>query len=154
MENKKIRKTESVEPTDSKKETNSNNQPQITATDKTTSSKSGTTELPYTEEERALASIGYIGFLFILPLQKKNSEFCIWHARQSMALNIFLFFAILTVNAIPSFIPLFGPLMELIKLMLFVGVITAISMASSSAKKGGMWKIPYIYDYVDKLPKF
>ena len=51
MENKKIRKTESVEPTDSKKETNSNNQPQITATDKTTSSKSGTTELPYTEEE-------------------------------------------------------------------------------------------------------
>lgn len=111
------------------------------------------TEMPYTEEERNISSIGYIGFMFILPLMKKDSDFCQWHARQSMALNIFIFFAILATNAVPTFIPLFGPLMEIIKIMLFLGVVFAIFTASNSAKKGGMWKIPYISDYMDSLPK-
>ena len=113
----------------------------------------GVSNSPTNEEERSLASIGYVGFLCILPLLKKDSQFCQWHGRQSLVLNSFIFFAVLIFMAIPRLV-FIGALADLLELVLFLASLSAIALASSSARKGGMWKIPYISNYIDRVPKF
>ncbi len=108
--------------------------------------------MPLTEEERNLASMGYFGFLCVLPLLKKDSEFCQWHGKQALVLNIFIFCSLLILLAFPTTVDLIGPFIQLVRFVLFFGYIIIILYSYTVAQKGGKWKIPYLKNYIDKFP--
>lgn len=91
--------------------------------------------------ERVFAAIGYIGPLFVLPLVvQPKSDFCKFHARQSMALFI-LFFVFLIFLAL---IPWLG---SIITFALFAAYV----LAMYKAYMGDRWMLPILGAMAQKI---
>lgn len=94
-----------------------------------------------TIDEYILSVLGYLGFLFVLPLLvKPKSSYCKFHALQS----VFMFFLAVLVLVILAIVPLLGSLLTLAIIVLYIIVII-------SALMGKLWKVPLIGFLVNKL---
>lgn len=96
-------------------------------------------------DERWFAALGYIPFVFFLPMiMKPQSRFCQLHARQGLAVTIFFFLMVFIV-----FIPLIGPFIGSFLFIIEVGV---IAIAMFQALSGIPWKMPLIGMLADHIP--
>lgn len=92
------------------------------------------------EENKVIASLSYIWILFVIPLLvKKDSKFCVEHAKQGLV----LFIAELIVLII-RIIPVVGWIISYI-LSVVIGIIALIALIY--AIQGKFWKIPVVYDF-------
>ena len=93
-----------------------------------------------TGEEKALGAIAYLGILFIVPLLvKKDSAFCMFHAKQGLVL-----FIIEVIGGIIFWIPFVGwAIMALVSILGLIALINALM--------GNQWKIPVIGDLAEKF---
>jgi uncharacterized membrane protein len=91
------------------------------------------------QDNRVLGALAYVFFLFILPLGKKDSKFCQFHAKQ----GIVMFVAWIAVSFL-SWIPFIGWAAWLSLLIITV-------MAIVKTLNGEMWEIPYVADYAKRI---
>lgn len=91
------------------------------------------------QDNRVMAALSYVLFLFILPLGKTNSKFCQFHAKQ----GIIIFIAWIVVSFL-SWIPFIGW-----AAWVFLFVITM--MAIVKTLRGEEWEIPYVSTYASKI---
>jgi uncharacterized membrane protein len=91
------------------------------------------------QDNLTLAALSYVFFLFILPLGKKDSKFCRFHAKQ----GIVVFVAWIIVSFL-AWIPFIGWAAWLSLL-----IITVIAIVKTL--KGEMWEIPYFADYAKRI---
>lgn len=93
-----------------------------------------------TGEEKILGAIAYLGILFLVPLlAKKDSDFCMFHAKQGLVL-----FIIWVIGWIIFWIPIVGwIIMVLISILALVAFINALL--------GNRWKIPVLGDWAAKF---
>lgn len=92
------------------------------------------------EENKVIASLSYIWILFVIPLLvKKDSKFCVEHAKQGLV----LFIAELIVLII-RIIPVVGWIIAYI-LSVVIGIVALIAFIY--AIQGKFWKIPVVYDF-------
>ncbi|MGB9793977.1 MAG: DUF4870 domain-containing protein [Caldisericum sp.] len=91
------------------------------------------------EENKVIASLSYISILFLIPLLvKRDSKFCIEHAKQGLVLFIFGI-----ALSIIVYIPILGWIIGFLGgIVLFV--VSLISFIY--ALQGKFWKIPIVYD--------
>lgn len=93
------------------------------------------------EDEKFFAALGYFGPLFIVPLLvKPKSQYCKFHARQSMV----LFLAAILILVILAAIPWFGSLLTMAIFAVYV-------LAIYKAYKGDFWNIPVISKFAGKM---
>lgn len=93
------------------------------------------------QDERFFAALGYFAFLFVIPLiVKPKSEYCKFHAKQSMV----LFLITMVIFMILFAIPWFG---SLLTLAIFAVYILAIYKSYS----GELWAIPVISKFAGKM---
>ena len=102
-------------------------------------------EVIETSDETAIAAVGYIWILFLLPLLlKRQSLFCQHHAKQGLVL--FIFSLIITALGSLPFIGWFFimPIGWIIIVVLgLLGIINAL--------RGDMWEMPYFGKYAKKI---
>jgi fumarate reductase subunit D len=91
------------------------------------------------KEHRVRAALSYVFVLFLLPMAKRESAFCQFHARQGMVL-----FLVWVLVSFVAWIPLVGWLAWLSMLILNV-------IAIQKTLKGEMWELPLIGKYAKKL---
>ncbi|HTW96133.1 MAG TPA: hypothetical protein VMD74_00545 [Candidatus Methylomirabilis sp.] len=92
------------------------------------------------QENKYTALFSYIYILFLIPLlAKRDSKFCQFHAKQGLVL-----FVIDIVASLFMWIPAIGQL-----LMLALAIISIIGIIK--VLNGEYWKIPYIYDWSEKI---
>lgn len=92
-------------------------------------------------DEKFLAAIGYFGYLGVLPLVlKRDSEFCQYHGKQSVALAIMMTF----ISALAVFMPLGFQLISILHLGISV-------FAFFQANSGKLWNMPLVGDIARKL---
>jgi len=91
------------------------------------------------EENKVLASLSYISILFLIPLLvKRESKFCVEHAKQGLAL-----FIVELVLSIIGYIPIIGWIIFRIGwIILFIVSLIAFIYAL----QGKFWKIPVVYE--------
>ncbi|HEM56522.1 MAG TPA: hypothetical protein ENO30_07180 [Thermodesulfobium narugense] len=91
------------------------------------------------EENKVIASLSYISILFLIPLLvKRDSKFCIEHAKQGLVLFIFEI-----ALSIIEYIPILGWIIGLLGgIVLFVVSLIGFIYAL----QGKFWKIPIVYD--------
>ncbi|MGB9694807.1 MAG: hypothetical protein ACPLZB_02315 [Caldisericaceae bacterium] len=91
------------------------------------------------EENKLIASLSYIGFLFIIPLLvKKDSKFCVENAKQGIAL-----FIVEVVVGLIGIIPFIGWIISTLGSVV-LGIVSLIAFIY--ALMGKFWKIPGAYD--------
>lgn len=95
--------------------------------------------IPDAKENRVLAALSYVFLLFLLPLAKKNSPFCQFHAKQGLV----LFIAWIPVSFI-AMIPLIGWIAWLSLLIIDL-------MAISKTLNGEMWELPWLGKYAKQI---
>lgn len=94
-----------------------------------------------TQEEKILAAIGYLGFLFVVPLiARPKSEYCKFHATQSMV----LFAAAIIFLIILGLLPVVG---SILTLAIFAVYVIAIYRSYIGEK----WAIPFVSDFAKKV---
>lgn len=88
------------------------------------------------ENNKVVAGLSYIWILFLLPmLLKRDSKYCQFHAKQGLILFILSFL---------TWIPFFGWLLGLaIIIVSVIGIVKTLA--------GEWWKIPYIYQWSEKI---
>jgi uncharacterized membrane protein len=92
-------------------------------------------------DEKLLAAIGYIAFLFVIPLlAKPKSAFCKFHAKQSMV----LFLITIVVLVVLASIPMIGSLLTLALFAVYV-------LSIYRAYMGEMWNIPLVSNFAGKI---
>lgn len=92
-------------------------------------------------DEKFFAAIGYFSFLFIIPLiVKPKSEYCKFHAKQSMVIFLVSIIVLMFLVAIP----MFGSILTLALFALYV-------IAIYRAYNGDMWNIPVVSDFAKKI---
>ncbi len=92
------------------------------------------------EENKVIAALSYIWILFIIPLiVKKDSRFCVEHAKQGLV----LFIAELIVLII-RIIPVLGWIVAYV-LGVVLTIVSLIGLIY--ALQGKFWKIPIVYDF-------
>ena len=91
------------------------------------------------QNERVIAAVSYIPVLFLLPLAKRDSEFCQFHAKQ----GLLLFLAWVLVSFI-AWIPLIGWVAWISMLVLNV-------MAIVKTLNGEKWELPFLGEYAKKI---
>jgi len=91
------------------------------------------------EENKVLASLSYISILFLIPLLvKRESKFCVEHAKQGLALFIFE-----VALSIIQMLPIIGWIIGWIGwIILFIVSLIAFIYAL----QGKFWKIPGVYE--------
>ncbi|MGB9769966.1 DUF4870 domain-containing protein [Caldisericum exile] len=91
------------------------------------------------EENKVIASLSYISILFLIPLLvKRDSKFCIEHAKQGLVLFIFGI-----ALSIIVYIPILGWIIGFLGgIVLFVVSLIGFIYAL----QGKFWKIPIVYD--------
>jgi uncharacterized membrane protein len=105
---------------------------------KTTNDQPGTD--PDVETNKAVAALSYLWILCLIPLlTKKDSKFAQFHAKQGLVL-----FGIELIASIVFWFPVFGQLVSIV--LVIVSVIGIIK-----AYNGEWYKIPYIYDWSQKI---
>lgn len=93
------------------------------------------------EDERFFSALGYLGPLFVLTLiAKPKSQYCRFHARQSMVLFLVFFIALIVL----AMIPLIGSLLMMALFALYV-------LAMFRSYQGDMWNIPYVSTFAGKV---
>ncbi|MBP9718504.1 hypothetical protein KBD59_04385 [Candidatus Gracilibacteria bacterium] len=96
---------------------------------------------PTTSDERFFAALAYFGPLFVFTLVvKPKSEFCRYHARQSMVLFLITFFVLVMLLSISW-------LGSLLTLSLFAVYVLSIY----KAYHGEIWKVPFVSGYAEKI---
>ena len=91
-------------------------------------------------DNKAIAAIGYIGVLCLIPLLlKKDSKFAQFHARQGLV----LFIAEIVVSFV-NIIPLLGQIVWFGASLVFF-VVSIIGLIK--ALRGEQWKIPFLHEY-------
>jgi fumarate reductase subunit D len=93
------------------------------------------------DENRLMAALSYLGFLFLVPLLAGNKKdpYVNFHLRQ----GIVLFIAVVIVSVF-AWIPFIGWFLAVFMLALSIyGFIQALS--------GNKWKLPYIGKYAEKI---
>ncbi len=94
-----------------------------------------------TQTEHIFATIGYMGPLFLVPLvAQPKSEYCKFHARQSMALLTVFFLQLVILVLLPW-------LGSLITFALFAAYI----LSMYNAYMGRLWKVPVIGGIAQKI---
>ncbi|MEK7528432.1 MAG: hypothetical protein AAB592_01565 [Patescibacteria group bacterium] len=92
-------------------------------------------------EEKLFAAIGYIAFLFIVPLiVKPKSKYCQLHAKQSLVMFL-ITFVYLIVFLISEFI---GSILTVALFALYV-------LAIYRSFRGDWWKIPFVGDVAEHI---
>lgn len=92
-------------------------------------------------DERLFAAIGYVFFLFIIPLLvKPKSKYCKFHAQQSMV----LFLTSIIVLIVLAAVPWIGSLLTLAIFAIYV-------LAIYKSYKGELWAIPLISKLAGKM---
>lgn len=91
------------------------------------------------EDYRVTAALAYVLLLFFIPMAKKDSEFCQFHAKQ----GIVLFVAWIIVSFL-AWIPFVGWAAWLSMLILNVMVIVR-------TLNGEKWEIPYLSRYAKQI---
>lgn len=98
------------------------------------------------QDEKIISTLGYLGFLAILPLLlKKNSDYCQFHGKQALVLAIILF--------LYKYLSIFDFIVELdviLHFALFLEIFIII-FAMIQAYRGVKWRIPVIAKMADKL---
>ena len=94
------------------------------------------------EDGKVLAAIGYLSFLFFLPLVvKPNNRFCRAHAKQALV----LFVAGTVVGLLSCFLSQFGGGM----LGLLILVLQIIALVKTL--QGEYWRIPGVAELADRI---
>jgi len=87
------------------------------------------------EENKVIASLSYISILFLIPLLvKRESRFCVEHAKQGLTLFIFEV-ALSIIQIIPIIARIGGIVLFVVSLIAFI-----------YALQGKFWKIPVVYE--------
>lgn len=98
-------------------------------------------QIASTSAERVFAAIGYVGPLFVLPLvAQPKSDYCKFHARQSMALLALFFLQLIVLVAVP-----------LLGSLLTFALFAAYILCMYNAYMGKMWKVPVIGAIAQKI---
>jgi len=87
------------------------------------------------KKERLTAALSYVSILFLIPLSKRNSTYCQFHAKQGVVL--FLLWIPISVMA---WIPVFGWVGWAFLLLLNITAIV-------KALNGKMWVLPFVGHY-------
>ncbi len=86
------------------------------------------------QDEKFFAALGYFGFLFVVPLVvKPKSDYCKFHARQSMIMFLMTILVLVFLAALPWF----GSLLTM-------GVFALYVLAIYRAYSGDRWNVPVI----------
>jgi uncharacterized membrane protein len=91
------------------------------------------------KDDRALAALSYVLFLWILPLGKRDSEFCQFHARQGMVLFVAWF-----VVSLLGWIPYVG-------WAAWLSLLVVNLMAIWKTLNGEQWDLPWLSKYAKKI---
>lgn len=92
-------------------------------------------------DERIFAVIGYLAFLFVIPLVvKPKSKFCQHHAKQSMVMFLLFILVLVLLAAIPWL----GSIFTLAMFALYI-------LAIFRAYRGEFWNIPVISSLAGKI---
>ena len=90
-------------------------------------------------QNRVLAALSYVFVLFLLPLAKKDSEFCQFHAKQGMVL-----FLVWVLVSFIAWVPLVGWIAWLSMIILnLVAIVKTLN--------GEKWELPVIGKYAKRL---
>lgn len=96
--------------------------------------------MPEVDVPRLMVAISYVNILFIIPLlTQRRSKFAQFHAKQGMVL-----FIIELILPFIGWIPVIGWLLTVIV------ILTAI-VAIIRSYNGESWKIPFIYQWSEKI---
>lgn len=102
--------------------------------------KTSTFKAHYTHKERIFAAIGYLGPLFVLTLvAKAKSNYCKFHALQSMLLLVVFFLQLILL----VIIPVIGSLITCVIYVIYL-------IAIYQAYYGNLWRIPFIGKFAAK----
>ncbi|MBN1585187.1 hypothetical protein JW899_02350 [Candidatus Uhrbacteria bacterium] len=95
---------------------------------------------PDVRDNRLLASLSYVGLLFLVPLLARNrSEFALFHCRQGIVV-----FAVQSILSLVTWIPNFGSIIYILVLAIsVVGIVMAW--------RGERWEIPLLGKYAQML---
>lgn len=121
--------------------------PSASATQTDAPAAPGTPITPDTvpSDERWFAALGYVPFVFFLPMiMKPQSRFCQLHARQGLAMTVFFF--------LMTFVLLFPVIGPFIGSFLFIIEVGVIAIAMFQSLSGIPWKMPVIGMLADRMP--
>ncbi|HPO05817.1 MAG TPA: DUF4870 domain-containing protein [Candidatus Gracilibacteria bacterium] len=92
-------------------------------------------------KEKFISALGYMGYFCVLPLAlQPNSEFCQYHGRQALAMQLMMFIITYLISAVPG-----GRIVFWVHLGLAI-------FAAMKAYRGQLWNIPLIGDISRRLP--
>lgn len=91
------------------------------------------------DSDRVTAALAYVFLLFFIPMAKKDSEFCQFHAKQGIVM-----FVVWIVVSFLAWIPFVGWAAWLSMLVLNV-------MAIVKTLNGEKWEIPYLGKYAKQI---
>jgi uncharacterized membrane protein len=94
---------------------------------------------PDAQANRVTAALSYVFLLFFIPMMRKGSPFCQFHARQ----GVVMFLVWIPVSLL-SWLPLVGWLAWLSMLILNV-------MAIVKTLRGEQWEIPFLSKYAKQI---
>jgi len=98
------------------------------------------------EEGKLPAILGYVPFLFFVPLfGAKNNPFALRHGQQAFALFVVEMMALLFLIEVIS---------EFFWTVIFVACLGLALVACVHAAQGKFWKIPYLSDVIKKYDLF
>ncbi len=99
------------------------------------------------EENKAIAAIGYLGILCLIPLlAKKDSPFAQYHGKQGLALLVLIIIA--QLGWIIYWIPILG---WLIMVAVYVLIAVLFVMGIMNALNGKMKPLPVVGKYAETL---
>lgn len=97
------------------------------------------------QEDKAIAAVGYVWVLFLIPLlMKKDSEYCHHHAKQGLVLFI-VSFAVMFLGMIP----VLGWLIILPLGWLIIIVLAILGIINSL--QGKTWEMPFLGKYAKEI---
>jgi fumarate reductase subunit D len=91
------------------------------------------------DDYRVTAALAYVFLLFFIPMAKKDSAFCQFHAKQGIVM-----FVVWVIVSFLAWIPFLGWAAWISMLVLNV-------MAIGKTLNGEMWEIPYIGKYAKQI---
>jgi len=98
------------------------------------------------EEGRLPAILGYVPFLFFVPLfGARNNNFAVRHGRQAFFLFIIEILALLFLIDVVS---------EFFWTLVFVACLGLALVSCVNAAQGKFWQVPYLSDIINKIDFF
>ena len=92
-----------------------------------------------TKDEKFRAALSYVFVLFLLPLAKRDSEFCQFHAKQGLVL-----FLTWVLVSFVIWIPIVG-------WIAWVAMLTVNIVAIKKTLEGQKWELPFLGKYAKKI---